>query len=90
MTLTVYSQVGTGSPYSFAGFGDYPISVSLTESNDYIAITLSGTTNDSDSTETFNYDFQLDASSTIIEPLYDPSGTQEIAYLFGNSFSTPV
>ncbi len=22
MTLTVYSQVGTGSPYSFAGFGE--------------------------------------------------------------------
>jgi len=75
---------------SFAGFGSFPISVSVLESEDYINITLSGTTNDSGSTETFNYDFQLDSTSTVIEPLYDPSGTEIIAYLFGNSFSNAV
>lgn len=75
---------------SFAGWGNYPISVSLLEAENYVNITLSGTTNDSGSTETFNYDFQLDNTSTASEPLYDPSGTEIIAYLFGNSFSNAV
>ncbi len=72
---------------SFAGFDNFPVSVSLTETDNYIAIDLSGTTNDSGTVETFNYDFQLDATSTAIEPLYDPSGMQIVAFLFGNSFA---
>ena len=72
---------------SFAGYGSYPISVSMVESQDYIAITLSGTPTGPGSTETFNYDFSLTTTSTAIAPLYDPSGTTVVAYLFGNSFS---
>ncbi len=74
---------------SFAGYGSYPISVSMVESQDYIAITLSGTTSESGSTETFNYDFSLTTTSTVREPLYDPSGNV-VAYLFGNAFSNAV
>ena len=75
----------SGSPLAFGGYGDYPLTISITEGSNYFDISISGDLNAASTTDAeLNYDFRLD-EGTLVDPLYNSDGVA-VSALFQQTF----
>ena len=78
-------SASSGAPLAFGGYGDYPLTIAITEGSSYFDISITGDLNASSSTDaSLNLDFRLD-STTLVEPLINSDGV-EISALFQQTF----
>lgn len=80
----------SGVASAFGGFGDYPLTMTITEGSNYFDISISGDLNANSSTDdSLNYVFSLTDQSVNQDPLYNLDG-DAVAVLFDTTFSNAV